>query len=1149
MSKVVKVNKQKAGSTKAQQVKTSVVPAPTEQQVTEVVPSKKTAPDLPKALEKDIPYETTAIQVAQAEAPATLVDTAASSVPVANNAAMGDATNAPLTALGKAIESWTSSLNPEVFKPLLAFGGALALLSMQSSSSSVVTPPSPPPTEPGSDGRAIDGYLANALVWRDTNGNQTWDAGEPHAYTDAKGAFTGLPAGSGSIRVTGLTSALRAALSDEPSAQTTDISTGKVFEGVLSAPEGATVINPLTTLVVAVGNGANAAATLAALKTALGIDPKVDLANFDPLATMVSGGNAASALNIQATSIQVANVMGMAVSALQSAGSTLSVGAIVSSVATSLVGQVGNASAGSLLTDPAVLTATLQAAAASSGISGAALAALNSTLVAAADALAAVNNAIETAVASAGSNVDLATALGALTSVVAAQLVADDLTDLVSAATAPNATTVFNAAAASSFSNTLDGQIESAKASVKQLVVTPPNQALLVAVDDALYVQQTPFQWPGKTGNLASNDLATGGTLEITRLSQGNSTSNLQDGVLVLQGTYGELRVASNGSYSYTVNRTVPDDVNTHTETFNYAAKNGSLTDTGQLTVTLSQGRTNLALTSDILSLVDGAHTTSVQGTVVGQKITFDLAAKGAGLNSTNLQNLLDGDPLTTGTAPELQFDLQNLSGLNVPQGPQTVGITLDVSSDLLLGQHITAEFDVPLSFVTEGGHTRVVVPQGPVTLTLSAGGIRIGDVTVNNLDSDSFTLVEGVNTTSSLSIKLDHLLAKAADNTFGLNDLNHLNVVSLLPLAGGLLIGSLGNKTVGDIADLARALVNDLSGVDKLSVQGLVDLLQSIGTLPDSMAGITVQQGLSLAAQLLNLPDDLTTDLVSLANRVVNALDNSTLPQALAFVETQYGNKTLGEVVDALQANLTLTESLRAISIHDLTGSLDNLTQVASTLNQLLGNDGLTFSGLLTQVQSLLDAADVDRAQVKTTVDSLFDLSPLFGDNYKASDLLHDLSQEQISAEPFIALISKVMLSNDSTVSVDLQLPSSMGLTSAQGTSLQNIEVLLKVGADLNTGDVPDFIRDDHLTLAELTQGVVPGLYLSQASAGQFSVNGNALTGLVSHLTQDQLQHLSFTAPAGQTNASLDHIAVTLWAEDAQGALSAAQHVNLYLV
>ena len=396
------------------------------------------AQDIPaQAAASSAPLTETTPASSPAAAPASAA-TGASTIP-----ALLESVTAPVVHWGKTMEAWAQQINPDVFKPLLVFGGALVLVHQQSDPVAISTP-QPGPVDPGSSGgRAIDGYLSNALVWRDTNGNQTWDAGEPYTFTDANGAFSGLTNGTGAIRVTGLTNALRAVLTDEPSGPSTDISTGKVFEGVLSAPEGATVINPLTTLVVAVGKGPNAAATLASLKAALGIDANVDLANFDPLAAMASGGNAAAALAIQAASIQVASLMTMAVSTLQSGGSTLSVGSIVSSVATSLVSQASTASSGNLLTSTAVLTATLQSAAASSGISGSALTALNSTLAAASSALVSVNTAIQTAVANAGSSVNLASALGTLTTVVAAQLVADDLTALVKAAAAPGSSTTW----------------------------------------------------------------------------------------------------------------------------------------------------------------------------------------------------------------------------------------------------------------------------------------------------------------------------------------------------------------------------------------------------------------------------------------------------------------------------------------------------------------------------------------------------------------------------------------------------------------------------------------------------------------------------------------------------------------------------------
>ena len=1169
MSNVVKVKKHKGHTAGAQKAKHHTVHTPAEPASTsEASAPPQTAAELPKA--QALAAETAASATTRPEAPAesTATSTATGALTAAPHAGQVtpwlDNGPAPSANLAQRLDAWAQQINPDVFKPLLAFGGAWALISQQTAASlapmgpSVIAPVEPPVTPPpvvsgSSDGRAIDGYLSHALVWRDTNNNQTWDAGEPYRFTDANGAFSGLSNGPGSIRVTGITSALRTALASGtlplPTGPSTDISTGKVFQGVLSAPEGATVINPLTTLVVAVGTGTQAADTLNALKDALGIGRNVDLANFDPLASMASGGNAATALAIQAASIQVASLLTMAVSTLQSAGSSLSVGSIVSSVATSLVSQVGQGSADNFLSNSDVLRATLQAAAASSGITGGALTALNVTLAEASKALASVNNAIQTAVAQAGNNLNLADALGTLTSVVAAQLVADDLTAMVSAASAPGATTVFNAASLASFNAGLNSQIEAAKSSVKQLVVTPPNQALLVAVDDSLVVDKTPYQWPVKTGNIASNDLVAGGTLQITSLSQGDNTSTTSAGEQLLQGQYGLLRVASNGSYSYTVNQTVPVDANgaSHTDVFSYVAQNGPLSDRGQLVITLQNAVTHLALSSDVLTVVDAKHTSAVYGKVTGSKITFDMAALGAGLDSQNLLKLLDGNDATTGTSPTLQFDLQNLEALNITPATQNIGVKVSVQSSLLAGYDVIASFDAPIQFVRgPDGAMHLKLPQGTSTLDLSAAGVSLGHLTISNLDSDSITLVEGVNAAPSLSIQLDHLLAKATDNAL---DLGALNTTDVLPLAAGVLAGAFANKTVGDIVNLAQDIVRNIDTVQDSKVSALIERLKGIADVPDAFAGITLNQGLHLAAELLNLPD-MPNDLMSLTQRVVDALGNNTLPQVLQSIEEAYPDATLGDMLHALQKNISLPDSLSAMPLSDLANNLVNLQLVASAFTSLLGADGATLSGLIEQVQGLIDTQGVN----SLALNQLFDLSPLLGVGYSASDLLHDLSQGQIPVSPLITLASKAMLSSDSTVTVNLHLPDGLGLTSATGTPLQDIEVLLKVGADLHTATamVKDVNCNERLDLSDLqllSDSDLSGLYISQPSAGAFTVHGSPVTGLVTHLTQAQLSQLDFLAPAGQSKASLNAVAVTLWAEDVNHVLSAPQNVSLYLV
>lgn len=522
------------------------------------------------------------------------------------------------SARSESFKPWPSQINTDAFKPLLALAGGLLLARSAGADTSdgvtqPVTPPGVPPVlppvNPGSTSvQPIDGYLANALIWRDADDDKTYDVGELYVFTDADGNAGVLTNGAGTIRVAGLTPALRALLTNEPAADTIDISTGKVFSGVLSAPDGATVVTPLTTLVVAVGNGPGAAPTLAALKTALGIDASVDLANFDPLAAMASGGDAAAALAIQSASIQVASLMTMAVAALQSGGSTVSVASIVTSVANSLVSQVGTAGVGSLLTSPAVLSAALQSAASSSGLSGAALSNLNSSLSAASSALVAVNNAIKAAVDSAiangGDSLSLGGALGALTNVVAAQLVViDNLLPQVAAAAVSG-----NTSFATTFTATLNDQIAASVANVKTLVSIPAGQAVLVAVDDSATINISNQAWTGKSGNLLSNDVVSGGTM-LVEIPAGQEAH-------VLMGTYGTLTIAANGAYTYTVtnvnalNAATTNAANGQVkETFEYTVKSGNKSDTGALVITLDGTNKAPQLLSSKVSALVKNHT------------------------------------------------------------------------------------------------------------------------------------------------------------------------------------------------------------------------------------------------------------------------------------------------------------------------------------------------------------------------------------------------------------------------------------------------------------------------------------------------------------------------------------------------------------
>lgn len=192
-----------------------------------------------------------------------------------------------------------------------------------------------------SSGVVIDGYLANALVWIDTDTatpgfnwndagvmNGQWDPGEGDAWvlTDASGQFTGL-SGTGIMHMQD-----NAAVNSRIST-TVDISTGSLFSGSYSAPSGSLVVNALTTCITEGG------VSEAALKTMLGLDAAIDLTAYDPLVEASKSGATpaavATAINVQSAAVQITNIMAVATETIKAAGGTTS--NVVASVAQSLM--------------------------------------------------------------------------------------------------------------------------------------------------------------------------------------------------------------------------------------------------------------------------------------------------------------------------------------------------------------------------------------------------------------------------------------------------------------------------------------------------------------------------------------------------------------------------------------------------------------------------------------------------------------------------------------------------------------------------------------------------------------------------------------------------------------------------------------------
>ncbi len=131
-------------------------------------------------------------------------------------------------------------------------------------------------------GAAIDGYIANATVFVDTNANGVLDPGEYSTTTDASGNYA-LPQGiSGTVIVTG----------------GTDIATGLPLTMSLAAPSGATSVTALTTLVqqIADNNGHDVAAAIQQVNAAFGLGSSVDPTQINPIVATQAGSSGGAQL-------------------------------------------------------------------------------------------------------------------------------------------------------------------------------------------------------------------------------------------------------------------------------------------------------------------------------------------------------------------------------------------------------------------------------------------------------------------------------------------------------------------------------------------------------------------------------------------------------------------------------------------------------------------------------------------------------------------------------------------------------------------------------------------------------------------------------------------------------------------------------------
>lgn len=159
---------------------------------------------------------------------------------------------------------------------------AAVLLLVSCGGGSVSAPPgTSSAAEVPTSGWVVDGYLNGATVLCDSNGNGQADAGEVTVFSNASGLFTFTRGCSAGVVATG----------------GTDTDTSLPYKGVMKAPAGATVITPLTTLMVA-------GMSQLEINTVLGLPTATNLMTTDP-ALRVNGSMVNAELMRRSLAIQL----------------------------------------------------------------------------------------------------------------------------------------------------------------------------------------------------------------------------------------------------------------------------------------------------------------------------------------------------------------------------------------------------------------------------------------------------------------------------------------------------------------------------------------------------------------------------------------------------------------------------------------------------------------------------------------------------------------------------------------------------------------------------------------------------------------------------------------------------------------------------
>jgi VCBS repeat-containing protein len=628
------------------------------------------------------------------------------------------------------------------------------------------------------EGTAVKGLLENAVVFIDADGDGEWTSGVDSAKvrTDSEGVFT-IPDSSelnGDIIV----------MTDDT---TVDKSSGQILSGItLSATSGSSVVTVATTLTNKLMDSSTVTLSQAEaeskVKALLGLEESVDLSSFHPYSADHIGSN--DALDFEKKSHQVMTVLNTLAEA--ESNSTLGtdvdkVGAMDNAVTAFLAvleDQIDNSSSAVIdFTDVAIINdiiaeydtgSALKHVTFSDSLSSIAKAIINvnqhidsiTTISADADPIFAVAHSVLVDMTQA-----VATANDNTLSTIDENTTTDSLTSIVKIAGAVAAEVIDSVANADAADHTVTGTaiVEGSDSSSYAFVIITN-----VNGDHGAFQIDADGNWTYTITDEALNALPAGTLSESFVITIEDSNSQSVSKLITV-----DLIGINDAPYVETaiVDQTTPGDA-VFTSDFDTAFADyddtsltyeATLSDGSALPSWLTFGESNAFRIADSVVTWNDYDPDTQSSIVYNNSVSVNGNAMTInGSPTLNLTNLINAaNDSGSYKIPSIEIDL-----LEVPTGSGSGTMSfrlLDGSDNVMSSSERYIQLDIAVEWVSTGASVSVTLPTQSATghyITEASGRTEFQ---INNLDSDTVTVIEGDNSSSppTLSVKLAALIDK----------------------------------------------------------------------------------------------------------------------------------------------------------------------------------------------------------------------------------------------------------------------------------------------------------------------------------------------------------------------------------------------------